>query len=96
MSSMTGWRENVAGLTEQNRRPWQQGNGPWLHWIAAAGEGLCPDCCRPLDPVTMPGCDVAGHCVPCGRYWYTDYASREAGFVPDRNPDGSPRPPERP
>jgi len=93
----TRWRGNVAGLTEQNIRDWAEWQREWLHCLAATGEGLCPVCTRGLDPVTMPGCTVAGHCVPCRKYWFIDTDAQETGYVLDHNPwDGSPRSPQRP
>jgi hypothetical protein len=93
----TAWRGNAAGLTEQNRRDWAQIQREWLHCTAAIGDGVCPCGHGSLDPVTMPGCEISGHCADCRKYWYISYADRETGFVLDHNPwDGTRRPPQRP
>ena len=69
------------------------------HLQACIGEGMCPVHKTLMTPAgDLLGSDViAGHCVPCRKYWFIDTDAQETGYVLDHNPwDGSPRSPQRP
>jgi hypothetical protein len=47
-------------------------------------------------PVRQHGRDIAGHCSPCGRYWFYDPDKAEAGWMLDHDPNtGGWVPPQR-
>lgn len=81
---------------EAVRAQWEAVHGRWL---AAVSEGCCPDGHGPLQPVTMHGGEIAGHCAPCQRYWWTDPATADTGWTLDHQPwgpePGTPWPPMR-
>jgi hypothetical protein len=63
---------------------------------------LCPVHGTGLHPVQMQypvrqhGRDIAGHCSPCGRYWFYDPDEAEAGWMLDHDPaTGAWVPPQR-
>jgi hypothetical protein len=69
----------------------------YAHEAAAVAEGLCPAHRTGMHPVNMDGAAVAGHCSPCGKYWFYDARNEEVGWTLDHDPrDGSWRPPSRP
>ena len=61
--------------------------------VTAVTEGLCPVHGTELHPVQMQypvrqhGRDIAGHCSPCGRYWFYDPDEDEAGWMLDHDPN---------
>ena len=68
----------------------------YAHGCAAVAEGLCPAHRTAMAPVDMGEEVVAGHCSPCGRYWWYDIEAGDVGWMLDHNPrDGSWRPPYR-
>ena len=74
----------------------------YAHTAAAVTKGLCPVHGTGLHPVQMQypvrqhGRDIAGHCSPCGRYWFYDPDEAEAGWMLDHDPaTGAWVPPQR-
>ena len=88
---LTSW---LAGKDDEVRQArWEALRA---HEAAAVAEGFCPAHQVPLRPVEMRGVPVAGHCPPCGRYWWYDPDEEAAGWSLDHNPfTGACRPPHR-
>lgn len=71
----------------------------YAHEVAAVAEGICPVHRSSMHPVDMEeqGIVVAGHCSPCGRYWWYDHNSEDVGWTLDHDPrDGRWVPPVKP
>jgi hypothetical protein len=68
----------------------------YAHEVAAVAEGLCPAHRTAMSPVDMDAV-IAGHCSPCGRYWWYDPGTEDVGWMLDHDPrDGRWVPPVKP
>ena len=53
---------------------------------AAVAQGLCPVHNERMHTADAGGVLIAGHCTPCGRYWWYDPARERIGSMPETDP----------
>jgi hypothetical protein len=69
----------------------------YAHEVAAVAEGFCPVHRDAMRHVDMEDAPVAGHCSPCGRYWWYDPDTGDVGWMLDHDPaTGNWHPPVKP